>query len=84
MLYHYYLTLLDIGLPCSSCITDGTLENECGVRRMYGSMDGLGWGCLGRTEHPRLEMATDSVPTETRIQTLVPEIFQLPVQLLWL
>ena len=47
-------------------------------------MDGLGWGCLGRTEHPRLEMATDSVPTETRIQTLVPEIFQLPVQLLWL
>jgi hypothetical protein len=41
-------------------------------------MDGwMDWDgvCLGRTEHPRLEMATDSVPTEPESKHLYQRFF---------
>ena len=43
MLYHYYLTLLDIGLPCSSCITDGTLNRvRCETNTWIDGWIGMG------------------------------------------
>ena len=48
-------------------ITDGII-NLSAVWKRNGCMGGQ-TECMGRTEHPRLEMATDSVPTEPNPNT---------------
>jgi hypothetical protein len=59
MLYHHYLALL----VSQIAVCDEYMDRW------------MGWGCLGRTELPRLEMATDSVPTEPKSKHLYQRFF---------